>query len=265
MGKKIVLQQGDTNGYWEVVEPNVIWPECQAKTYIGRAVFSKCQCVSCKKTIRYIRNNEFFKSKNQTMCKACAIHKRAQETTSVKIGNRYGFLEVIGDGGYNNMRHSSICFCHNCGNTCVVKDNRLQTGNNISCGCVSSRGETIIKELLDKNNIIYNYDCMFQELYQEYGRRLRFDFIIYNDDLSIERLVEFDGNQHKNGMNGGQWSHSETYEVIHERDMIKNEFCLKHNYKLVRIPYHKLETLQLDDILGDKYLITEIEKGDKNE
>lgn len=64
-------------------------------------------------------------------------------------------------------------------------------------------------------------------------------------------------------MYGGQWSNSETYEIIHERDMIKNNFCLNHNYTLVRIPYHKLKTLVLDDILGEKYIVKK--KGDKNE
>ena len=262
MGKKIILNKGDNNGYWKVLEPNVISPECKAKTYIGRTVFSKCQCLKCNKTIRYIRNNEFY-NKNQNFCKSCSTRERAQKITSVKIGNKYGFLEVIGDAGYQDMRHYSLCLCHNCGNTCIIKDNSLQTGNNVSCGCISSKGELAIKEILEQNNIIYDYNCGLPELYQECKRKLRFDFIIYNDDLTINRFIEFDGNQHKSGMYGGQWSNSETYEVIHERDMIKNNFCLNHNYTLVRIPYHKLKTLVLDDILGDKYIVQK--KGDKNE
>lgn len=56
---------------------------------------------------------------------------------------------------------------------------------------------------------------------------------------------------------GGSWSNLETYDIIHERDQIKNNFCLKHNYTLIRIPYNKLSTLTLNDIMGDEYKIYE--------
>lgn len=93
------------------------------------------------------------------------------------------------------MRHYSICQCA-CGNpnTVRVTDNKLKTGNTSSCGhCNFSKGEYVIKVLLEKNNIIYDYDTIFPELLKETGRRLRFDFIIYNSNGSINRFVEFDG------------------------------------------------------------------------
>ena len=47
-------------------------------------------------------------------------------------------------------------------------------------------------------------------------------------------------------------------ETILEKDEIKNQFCLSHNYPLVRIPYTKLNNITIDDLLGDQYLV----KGD---
>lgn len=74
-------------------------------------------------------------------------------------------------------------------------DNKLKTGNTNSCGkCAFSKGEYIIKQILDKNNILYDYDSIFPELLKETKRRLRFDFIIYNSDGSLSHFIEFDGN-----------------------------------------------------------------------
>ena len=36
---------------------------------------------------------------------------------------------------------------------------------------------------------------------------------------------------------------------------IKNNFCLKHNYKLIRIPYYDLNKFTLEDIFSEKYLV----------
>lgn len=58
---------------------------------------------------------------------------------------------------------------------------------------------------------------------------------------------------------GGNWSNIETYEVIHERDIIKNKFCLDNNYTLIRIPYSKINNLTIEDIMEDKYKIYESE------
>ena len=52
------------------------------------------------------------------------------------------------------------------------------------------------------------------------------------------------------------WTHGSSLEDIQTRDKIKNEFCFKHNYDLVRIPSHMLNHIKLEHILGNKFLIT---------
>lgn len=258
MAKRIQIQIGDTFNAWKVIEANVINPDSKDAKYGGKPLFSKCICTKCNKTIKFFRNNTL-KNASQK-CQNCTLLERNEKNREVKIGNIYGNLEVIGDAGYQNRnsgnrRHASICKCLLCGKEKVILDNCLQSGNTTSCGCVSSRGEQRIKQILDSNNILYNYDCIFPELVEETKRYLRFDFIIYNQDGSINRFVEFDGNQHRYGMNGGIWSHSETFDIINERDQIKNSFCKRHGYLLVRLPYHTIDSMSLDKIMGDKYLV----------
>lgn len=192
MSNKILTNKDEIYGYWKVIEPNVVNPNTTAATYIGRAVFSKCVCTKCNTTIRYIRNNEL-KKYMEKPCYRCAVNDRLASSRP-HIGEKFNKLTVIQDGGNSNARHYSICQC-DCGNIVRVKDNSLRSGNTGSCGkCSYSKGEYVIKTLLDQNNIMYNHDILFNELLQETGRRLRFDFIIYNMDGTINRFVEFDGN-----------------------------------------------------------------------
>ena len=100
---------------------------------------------------------------------------------------------------------------------------------------------------------------MFPELFNETGRRLRFDFIIYDSTFTKPlRFIEFDGRQHTTGPENPIWIKSDPLEKIQERDNIKNNFCISHNYPLVRIPYTLLNKITIEDILGNKYII----KGD---
>lgn len=185
------------------------------------------------------------------------------EAGKIENNTRFGKLTVIEDIGFREQvkghsRRWYKCKC-DCGNEKEVMGNMLKSGQVSSCGhCLSSLGEYQIAKLLDKNNIFYQQDIVLPELYQETGRRLRFDFILYADDLITPiRMIEFDGRQHTAGPEA-IWSNSDSLKVIQERDNVKNQFCLSHNYPLVRIPYTKLNKITIDDLLGNQYLL----KGD---
>ena len=70
------------------------------------------------------------------------------------------------------------------------------------------------------------------------------------------RLIEYDGAQHIKPVSifGGQ----EYFNQLQHHDSLKNQYALSHNIPLVRIPYNIKNTLNLDDLLGEEYLI----KGD---
>lgn len=256
MPKKIITYKNQQIGVWKILEPNVINPNTKDKNYIGKDVFSKCICTNCNKTIRYIRNNELFKKYYNKKCASCTKHDIAKQYQP-HIGDIFGYLKVIGDGGYNNERHYSLCQCK-CGNIILVKDNSLKSKNTQSCGCMNSRGEANIEKILKDNNYIYNHNIIFPEFFNETHLKYRFDFIIYNENGKPIRFIEFDGRQHIYGPDTEYWGHSkDTLESIKERDNIKNKWCLQHNYPLVRIPYYKANTITLNDIFSDIYRIKE--------
>lgn len=192
-----------------------------------------------------------------------SIRARAAVAAQEKIGKRNGMLTVKEFLGFRPKKNSSnytsyfLCQC-DCGNYIELDEKRVQDGRVKSCGCIStSIGEKLIENLLNKNHIIFQHDVCYKPLIHDTNRNLRFDFIIYNGDNTINRFVEFDGIQHETGIVGGTWGKIDNKEIIQERDTIKNNWCLKNNYLLVRIPYTKLNTLCLDDIMGNKFIYKE--------
>lgn len=237
--------------------------ECAGKPD-GRRYCWKCQC-DCGNT--KIIAGASLTSGNTKSC-GCLIKETGlnkwnleqSEKAKILLGTKFGKLTVIEDLGFKEQvpghkRRWYKCQC-DCGNICEVMGNKLKQKQVISCGkCLVSKGEFIIQQILDNANIEYNYDCQLPELTKECGKKLRFDFILYKEG-QINRIIEFDGRQHIYGPDTNYWGHStDTLKAIQERDKIKNTFCRNHNIPLVRIPYYYINTITLEDLLGDKFLI----------
>lgn len=259
LGKMIDIT-GQTFGKLTVIE-------CVGKLD-GRRYFWKCQC-ECGNIVT--KEGSTLRSGNTKSC-GCGKYdgfKRynQQQSTDALIapGAKIGKLTVLESIGYKPQYKGAVknrmwyhCRC-DCGNECEVSGNQLKNNNKISCGCIGSKGELEIENLLKANNCLYNKEVVLSELLQETGRALRFDFVVYETNGTIKLIIEFDGRQHFQGPDTTYWGHtSDTLDTIQEKDEIKNQFCLKHNYKLIRIPYTKLGNIILEDLFSDKYLV----KGD---
>ena len=224
----------------------------------------KCDCGKiCKKPISYVINGN---------TKSCGCKKSSglvkynleqSEQNKIKIGTVFGKLTVIEDLGFKNYynnnkrRRAYKCRCE-CGNIIEVFGNNLKFGEVTSCGCLNSKGEEKIIQILINNNIKFSHDISIKKLNKQLNRKFRFDFILYDQNDNIERVIEFDGKQHNYGMTGGNWKEIISLDEIKERDKIKNIFCIENNITLIRIPYYKLSTLCLEDLLSDKYKVLEV-------
>ncbi len=95
--------------------------------------------------------------------------------------------------------------------------------------CNSSKGENTIREILNKNNIIFIEQYKFKEC--KNIRKLSFDF--YLSDLNI--CIEYDGKQHfkSNNFFGG----IKELQKQQLNDLIKEQFCDLNNIKLIRWDY----------------------------
>lgn len=140
---------------------------------------------------------------------------------TIKIGDKFGKLTVVEYDGlkkqFSRDKNESwyICQC-DCGSPLKsIRGNDLTSGNVISCGCISSKGEQRIKEILEENKISYQTEFTFPDLLNpKTNHRLRFDFAIFDDD-SLVYLIEFDGRQHFTGPDTSCWGRcTDTLEDI---------------------------------------------------
>ena len=62
--------------------------------------------------------------------------------------------------------------------------------------------------------------------------------------------IEYEGEQHFNARNQGYFTQDKVNE-IQARDEIKNNYCKKHNIKLIRIPYTEYKKITKEKILKE--------------
>ena len=223
---------GQTFGLWKVIQKT-------DQRGADRSIMWECECLSCGK--HYLINGSNLRNGHSSQgCKSCISHKRERKGKDIS-GRRFGLLVAVcpTEERANNGAIIWKCQC-DCGNIKYVSISNLMTGNVQSCGCLVSKGEKIINDILTQNNIFFETQKKFKDCKDK--DFLRFDFYVNN-----QYLIEFDGEQHFK--EGKCWGNENTHQEIMKRDQIKNIFCQQNNIPLIRIPYWKLETLELKDLL----------------
>lgn len=168
----------------------------------------------------------------------------------IKPGTRFGKIVVLKRIENSNAGKAKyLCRC-DCGTLCKIVGNDLRSGQQLSCGCIKSKGEYKIIQLLNDNNIQYIKEAKFDDCKDE--NELPFDFQIFADEKFY--LLEYDGKQHQDLKHA--WNNF-SYEKTKKHDDIKNQWCKEKNIPLIRIPYTNLNNLCLEDLLlkTSKYII----------
>lgn len=164
------------------------------------------------------------------------------------VGKTYFWLTVIRDSGLRNPKTQNVlweCRCK-CGNTKLATTSDLNQGHVKSCGCLISKGEAYIQQILIEGNIVFEKQKIFPDLISKNNGHLKYDFYINNSFL-----LEFDGIQHYEESE----KCSDSLAERQERDKLKNEYAKSHNIPLKRIPYWDFDQITLENIMSDKWLI----------
>lgn len=234
---------GNTYGYLTVIER-------AENTKEGRAQWL-CQC-KCGNTTIVL--GKHLRSGNTKSC-GCYQKERAAQANMERVGSlvgkKFGKLTVICENGFithTSGKRSRIYYCEcDCGNIVPTAQHQyLAYGDLTSCGCIRSKGEYQIEQLLKEHNISYIREYSFEDLVDDLP--LRFDFAIFKEN-KLSALVEFQGEQHYNQSNGFY------NETIIAHDKMKIEYCKKNNIRLIIINYKrnydvKYEDLRLEEILN---------------
>lgn len=183
------------------------------------------------------------------------------------MGQKFGMLTAlyrVKQPDYVNCEMGAWWFCRcDCGNTKLVSYSSLKKGGVKSCGCLISNGERIIREILLKNNVLFETQYKFDDCVSPVtGRRLKFDFAVFDTLHNLKCMIEFDGHQHYFGT---RFSHNndinkQKFERLKLHDKTKDEFCEKNSIELIRIPYWQINDIEkiLDEHLKeDCYAISD--------
>lgn len=233
-GRLVVIER-DFNYVYEhnIKNKNTVYWKCQ------------CDCGNFKSVDGHLLKRGITKSCG--CLKSQLITNKNCSRSNIEVGTKFGQLTYLKDLGYrkqnsrNKKERWGLCQC-SCGRQLEVSHNNLKSGGTKSCGCVNSRGEFIISQILQENNINFSTQYTFQDLRGIKNGLLRFDFAIFDDNNKLIKLIEFDGRQHVFGP-AGKWTQSYSKETLQEHDRRKDEYCKNHNIPLLRIPYCDINKL----------------------
>ena len=204
----------------------------------NKSAYWKCKCDCGNEVV--IRSDSLLK--NITTHCGCSLNRIRHST--INIGDVFNKLTIIEKTNKRNSGGNIIYKCQcECGNVCEVRSNNLLSGETTSCGCINSRGELKIQTLLQKNQITFEKQKMFTPCrFLDTNKMAKFDFFVKN-----KYLIEFDGEQHFKPvlLFGGE----EQFQIQQEHDNYKNQWCKDNGIPLIRIPYTKLDTLCIEDLL----------------
>ena len=159
-------------------------------------------------------------------------------------------IEIIGE--YITSKDPIECRCKKCGNIWTPCASSLLSG--FGCPhCLMPHGERDIEKYLQDNNIFYESQKKFPNLY---GRKMKLSYDFYLPDYNL--LIEFQGEQHERPIDlfGGE----QTFIIQKERDEKKRKYASDHNIDLLEIWYYDQKNIStiLDNYLQSKSVETVI-------
>ena len=115
----------------------------------------------------------------------------------------------------------------------------LNLGQRCPACQLSSKGEDRIEKWLLVDRVAFHREVRLPDCRDKHP--LPFDFLVeINDDLTA--FIEFDGRQHYKA----DGRHTERMlQNTQRRDQIRNEYCLRNGYLLLRIPYFHIDDTEL--------------------
>lgn len=207
--------------------------------------YQDCQC-ECGK-ITTVRRDALIEGKTKS-CGCNSYRMAGIKNMDDLTGEKFGKLTVINrDFERTDASKQAFWWCVcDCGEKISVGRGSLKSGATRSCGCLKSKGEEKISQILNDNKIPHIKGYTFDDLKGK-KNKLKFDFAIFELD-NLVCLIECQGEQHYNPVDhfGGekQFLRQQSY------DNKKREYCKQHNLRLIEIPYWDFDKIDSEYLLN---------------
>ena len=182
----------------------------------------KCKCKCGNETIVYTK---YLKSGHT---QSCGCKKKETKNIIDMTGFENDGIKVIERAGSDKQQTALwTCQCKYCGNIFITRGSHIRNGASSSCGCIHSKNEQKITQMLIDSNIEFATQYTFPDLKDK--RPLRFDFAVFQNGI-LSHLIEYNGVQHYEEPEG---SWSEGFKTLQKHDQMKQEYCKQHNIRLI--------------------------------
>jgi len=159
-------------------------------------------------------------------------------------------IEIIDDKYINSMT-SLKCNCLICGTKFNTYWSSINSGSGCP-NCSATKGERKVQIFLKDNDISYEQQKKFNDLFGISGKRkLSYDFFLPD----FNTLIEYDGVFHYAPMSNRK-NMEEAIKIFKRQqihDQMKNKYASKNDIILIRIPYTEYENIE--EILAEKLKI----------
>ena len=202
-----------------------------------RYYICKCDCGTVKSVFGSSLKNGASKSCG---CLSRQHSKEKNEKNAIDhIGEKYGLL-TIEDVELRKDGYWYKCKCE-CGNYTTVSGKHLFHGDTNSCGCINSKANMMMAQILTKLDIPFEREYRFEDC-RDKGA-LPFDFALFNREHELIGLIENNGDQHYSAR-GTQWNTPERLIYTQKHDYIKQKFAEDNHIPLLIIPYQYFDELE---------------------
>lgn len=201
----------------------------------------KVQCF-CLLHNKYFESTPYSLLKNHTGCYDCKISKMATKRTKSKenfledLKKVNTNVEIIGE--YKSAKEKILCKCIIDGYVWEITPDNLLRGEGCP-KCSTSKGEKRCIEYFKNNKIQYISQYEYDDLFGVGNRHLKFDFAIVDNSQKVLGLVEYDGVFHYRKIYD-----NDKHEILKDHDKRKDDYCLKNNIQLLRIPYWEYNNIE---------------------
>lgn len=244
------LKRGNTTKCKLCKANNLIGKTFHYLTVIQRVVVNgkimwKAQC-KCGNIIT-VRGNSL--TSGHTRSCGCFHRERVSEDARRDFtGLKVGLLTVTGRSERKDKMGDYYWYCDcECGTkNHEVTGHHLSSQRVLSCGCVKSKGEKKIADILSSHKIPFKAEVKVRDCILSTGGSPRFDFAILKNDGSIGYFIEYQGEQHFRAR--GPIFTEERVQKIQQRDSEKLLYCQQNRIPIIYINYTDYRKLDLSSI-----------------
>lgn len=206
----------------------------------------QCEC-ECGNII--ITRGDSLKSGHTKSC-GCLQRKHISQLNFKDLtGQTFGKLTAVKRSERKNLSGQYYWFCDcECGTkNKEIDGHNLVSRGTISCGCIRSKGEEKIAQILTDNNITFQREYSTPDFCFDSGRPAFFDFAILDNNQKVKYFIEYQGEQHYQAR--GSIFTEEKVEQIQKRDELKKEYCETHNIPIIYICYTDFNNITINDLI----------------